>query len=117
MSVRKAIAGALVRAVRTVFVWIGSGALITAVNRDPLKPPLYPEVSSDSFLSHVGGAYPAKTVNEMLRPWGDDQVLLVVASATSIFSRKIYYELLILGSPRRVPAIICEAEALRAAGA
>jgi hypothetical protein len=114
MSVRKAIARALVRPVLTVLVWIGSGALITSVNRDLLKLPLYPEVSSDSFLSHIGGAHPTKTVNEMLRTWGDDQVLLVVASATGLFSRKIYYEPLILGYPWRMPAIICEAETLRA---
>jgi hypothetical protein len=108
MSLRKAIARALGFALLGAFVWVGGAALITAVDHDPLKVPLGPDVSSDSRLSHIGGPHPTKTVNETLRSWGEDQVLLVVAPATSLFSTPIYYELMILGYPRRMPAIMCE---------
>ena len=113
MSIRRAVARALGFALLATFVWVGGAALTAAVKHNPLKRPLDPEVSSDGFLTYIGRPHPTKTVNEMLRPWGEDQVLLVVASVTSLFSRKIY-EPLILGYPRRMPAIICEAETLRA---
>ena len=108
MSVRKTIARALGCALLGAFVCVGGAALITAIQHDPLNLLQYPELSSDSFLSHIGGPHPTKTVDETLRSWGEDQVLLVVAPATSVFSTPIYYELMILGYPRRMPAIMCE---------
>jgi hypothetical protein len=113
MSVRKVITSALGIAFLTAFAWVGGASLITAVKRDPLNLPQYPELSSDSFLSHIGGPHPTKTVNETLRSWGEDQALLVVAPATSAFSTAIYYELLILGYPRRIPAIMCDPHVAR----
>jgi hypothetical protein len=108
MSIRRAIARAFRFALLATFVWVGGAALTAAVKHDPLKLPLDPEVSSDGFLTYIGGPHPTKTVNEMLRPWGEDQVLLVVAPATNPSSTKIYYELVILGYPRRMPAIMCK---------
>ena len=108
MSVRKAITSALGIAFLTAFVWVGGASITTVVKRDPLNLLQYPELSSDSFLSHIGGPHPTKTVDETLRSWGEHQVLLVVAPATSPFSTAIYYELMILGYPRRVPSIMCD---------
>jgi len=108
MSKRNAFGRRLGFALLTAYVWVGGAALIIAVNHDPLNLSLYPEVSSDSVLSHIGGPHPTKTVNEMLQAWSDNQVVLVVAPGTNLFSKKIYYELSILGYPRRLPAIICD---------
>jgi hypothetical protein len=108
MSLKKAIAPALGLAFILAFAWVGGAALITAVQQDPLKLPLDPDISSDSVLSRIGGPHATKTVNEMLQAWSDNQVVLVVAPGTNPSSTKIYYELLILGYPRRLPAIICD---------
>jgi len=108
MRIKTALAPALGLVLIVTFAWVGGAALISAVKDDRAEFRLYPEVSSDSFLSHIGGPHPTKTVNEMLEPWGRDRVLLVVAPATSPFSRAIYYELMILAYPRRIPAIMCD---------
>jgi hypothetical protein len=108
MSVGKAFARALVLAFLSAFVWIGGAALFSLVARDTLKLPLDAEVSSDFILAVIGVSHPTNAINEMLRPWGENKVLLVIAPATNPYSTQVYYELLILGYPRRLPAIMCD---------
>lgn len=108
MSVGKAIVRALVLALLTAFVWVGGSALITAVALDRLKLRLDPEVSSDFMLAVIGVSHPTHAINEMLRPWGENKVLLVIAPATNPSSTQVYYELLILAYPRRMPAVMCD---------
>jgi multisubunit Na+/H+ antiporter MnhB subunit len=102
MSVGKAFARALVLAFLSAFVWIGGAALFSLVARDTLNLPLDPEVSSDFVLAAIGVSHPTNAVNEMLRPWGENKVLLVVAPTSNPVSMqvmKVYYELMILGYP------------------
>jgi hypothetical protein len=108
VSVGKAIARALVFALLTAFVWVGGSALFTAVARDTLKLRLDPDVSSDFILAVIGVSHPTNAVNEMLRPWDENKVLLVIAPASNPYSTQVYYELLILGYPRRMPAVMCD---------
>src|SRR6202011_929921 len=108
VSVGKAIARALVFALLTAFVWVGGSALFTAVARDTLKLRLDPDVSSDFILAVIGVSHPTNAVNEMLRPWDENKVLLVIAPTSNPVSTevmKVYYELIVLGYPRRMPAI------------
>jgi hypothetical protein len=107
-SVSKAIARALAFALLTAFVWVGGVALFTAVAQDTLHLPLDPEVSSDFIVAAIGVPSPTQALNDMLRRWGEDKVLLVVAPGTNPYSTQVYYELLILGYPRRMPAIMCD---------
>jgi hypothetical protein len=117
VSVGKAIARAIVFAVLTAFVWLGGATLFNAVKRDTLKLPLDPEVSSDFILAAIGISHPTNAVNEMLRPWGEDKVLLVIAPTSNPVSMRVlqvYYELLILGYPRRMPAMMCDSRSRKA---
>jgi hypothetical protein len=111
VSVGNVIARALALALLTALVWIGGAALLTVVKRDTLKLRLDPDVSSDFVLAAIGVPHPTRTVNEMLRPWGEDKVLLVIAPTSNPVSMKVlpvYYELLVLGYPRRMPAVMCD---------
>ncbi len=104
MSVWKVIARALSVVLLTAFVWVGGAALFNAVKRDTLKLRLDPEVSSDFVLAPIGVSHPSDAVNEMLRPWSENNVLLVIAPTSNPVSMRVmqvYYELLILGYPRR----------------
>jgi|ERR1700732_1753319 hypothetical protein len=97
--VGNAIARALVFALLTAFVWVGGSALFTSVARDTLNLPLEPAVSSDFVLASIGVPHPTKAVDEMLRPWGQNKVLLVIAPTSNPSMRvmQVYYELMILG--------------------
>jgi hypothetical protein len=114
MSIRKAIARALGFSLLAALVWVGGGALITAVRRDTLKLQLDPDVSSDFVLAAVGVSHSTKAFNEMLRPWGEDKVLLVIAPTVSMRVKQVYYEFLVLGYPRRLPAIMCDSRSKEA---
>jgi hypothetical protein len=108
MSIRTAIVRALGCSLLAAFVWVGGAALITTVRRDTLKLQLDPDVSSDFVLSAIGVPHSTQVVNEMLRPWQENKVLLVVTPAVSMRVMQVYYELLVLGYPRRMPAIMCD---------
>jgi hypothetical protein len=115
--VGNAIARALVFALLTAFVWVGGAALFNEVKRDTLKLRLDPEVSSDFVLAPIGVPHATKVVDEMLRSWSEDKVLLVIAQTSNPVSMRVmqvYYELLILGYPRRMPAIICDSRSREA---
>jgi hypothetical protein len=107
MSIRKAIARALGFSLVAAFVWVGGAALITTVRRDTLNLPLDPDVSSDFVLAAIGVSHSTQVVNEMLRPWEENKVLLVVTPTVSMRVEQVYFELLVLGYPRRLPAIMC----------
>lgn len=117
MSVGKPIPRAIVFALLMAFVWVGGAALSNAVKRDTLNLPLDPEVSSDFILAAIGVPHPTQAVNEMLRPWDENKVLLVIAPTSNPCfdaSNQVYYELLILGYPRRMPAIMCDSRSREA---
>lgn len=105
VSVSNVIARALALALLTALVWISGAALRTVIKRDTLKLPLDPDVSSDFVLAAIGVPHPTRTVNEMFRPWGEDKGLLVIAPRSNPVSMPVYYELLVLGYPRRMPAV------------
>jgi hypothetical protein len=99
------------------FAWVGDTALFNAVKGDTLRLRLDPEVSSDFVLAAIGVSHPTSAVNKMLRSWSDNKVLLVIAPTSNPVSMrvtKVYYELLILAYPRRMPAIMCDSRSREA---
>lgn len=117
MSVWKVIARVLAVVLLTALVWVGGAGLFNAVRRDTLKLRLDPEESSDFVLAAIGVPHPTDAVNEMLRPWSENKVLLVIAPTSNPVSMQVmqvYYELLILGYPRRMPAIMCDSRSREA---
>jgi hypothetical protein len=111
MSIREAVARALGFSLLAALVWVGGAELITAVRHDTLKLQLEPDVSSDFVLAAIGVSHSTKAINEVLRPWGENKVLLVIAPTSNPVSMpvmEVYYELLVLGYPRRLPAIMCD---------
>jgi hypothetical protein len=83
VSVGKPIPRAIVFALLMAFVWVGGAALSNAVKRDTLNLPLDPEVSSDFILAAIGVPHPTQAVNEMVRPWDENKVLLVIAPTSN----------------------------------
>jgi hypothetical protein len=108
VSASNVIARAFALALLAAVGWVGGAALLAAVRRDTSTYSLDPDMSSDVVLGRIGVPHPTRVVNEMLRPWSKDNVLLVIAPAASPFSTPVYYELLTLGYPRRMPAIMCD---------
>jgi hypothetical protein len=108
---RKAIARVLGFALLAAFVWVGGAALMTAVRRDTLKLRLDPQVSSDFVLAAIGVSHPTNAINEMFRSWSENKALLVIGPTSNPVSMRVmqvYYELMILGYPRHIPAIMCD---------